>query len=221
MRITKKAVALSVAVVAAVGGGIMVASSANAADPASAAGSIPNTEGAVSGWNIKNGTIYGADIDPNVVKWFTGTYDNTVTSDSVKDGALAEKDLNDAVKAKLNAVAGEQGPAGPAGPAGPKGDAGADGVSGLAVNGPTKVVPTGFSEIKLDCPEGKKALSGGLKWESGDKSEAKHVILNGTYPSDLAEVEGVSTATSWTVALTNNAPGEISVQPFVTCANAG
>jgi hypothetical protein len=219
LRITKKAVAVSVAVVAAVTGGVLVASSASAADPTSAAGSIPNTQDAVSGWNIKNGTIYGADIDPNVVKWFTGTYNNTVTSDSVKDGALAETDLNDAVKAKLNAVGG--GEQGPAGPAGPKGDAGAAGVSGLAVNGPTKVVPTGFSEIKLDCPEGKKALSGGLKWDSGAKSEAKNVILNGTYPSDLAEVEGVSTASSWTVALTNNAPGEIAVQPFVTCANAG
>jgi hypothetical protein len=94
-------------------------------------------------------------------------------------------------------------------------------VSGLSVNGPTKVVPTGFSEIELNCPEGKKALSGGLKWDSGAKSEAKSVVLNGSYPSDLAEVEGVSSATSWTVALTNNAPNEITVQPFVTCANVG
>jgi hypothetical protein len=218
LRITKKAIALSVAVVAAVSGGVLWATSANAADPAALAGPIPNTEGSVSGWNLKNGTIYGADIDPNVVKWFTGTYNNTVTSDSVKDGALAETDLNDAVKTKLNAVGGPVGPAGPEGPAGPKGDTG---VTGLAVSSPTKVVPTGFSEIKLDCPEGKKALSGGLKWDSGDKSEAKHVIVNGTYPSDLAAVEGLSTASSWTIALTNNAPGEITVQPFITCATIG
>jgi hypothetical protein len=198
-----------------------VATSANAADPAAVAGPIPNTEGSVSGWNVKNGTIYGADIDPNVVKWFTGTYNNTVTSDSVKDGALAETDLNAAVKTKLNAVGGPVGPAGPEGPAGPKGDTGVNGVSGLAVDSPTKVVPTGFSEITLACPEGKKALSGGLKWDSGLKSEAKHVIVNGTYPSDLAAVEGVSTASSWTVALTNNAPNEITVQPFITCANVG
>ncbi|GAA1559245.1 hypothetical protein GCM10009741_75330 [Kribbella lupini] len=218
VRISKKAVAVAVAVMAAVGGGIAVASSASAADPVSAAGSVPNTEGSVSGWNIKNGTIFGADIDPNVVKWFTGTYNNTVTTDSVKDGALTEKDLSEAVKTKLNAVGGPAGPAGPEGPAGTKGDTGADGVSGLAVTASMKVVPTGFSEIKLDCAEGKKAISGGLKWDSGAKSEAKHVVLNGSYPSDLAETAGVSTATSWTIAITNNAPNEITVQPFLTCA---
>lgn len=215
MRITKKAIALSVAVVAAVSGGIVLATSANAADPAALAGPIANTEGSVSGWNLKNGTIYGADIDPNVVKWFTGTYNNTVTSDSVKDGALAETDLNDAVKNKLNAVGG---PVGPEGPAGAKGDTG---VVGLTVSSPLKVVPTGFSEIKLDCADGKKALSGGLKWDSGLKSEAKHVIVNGTYPSDVAEAAGLSTASSWTIALTNNAPNDITVQPFITCATIG
>lgn len=217
MRITKKAIALSVAVVAAVSGGIVLATSANAADPAALAGPIANTEGSVSGWNLKNGTIYGADIDPNVVKWFTGTYNNTVTSDSVKDGALAETDLNDAVKDKLNKVGGPVGPAGPEGPAGAKGDTG---VVGLTVSSPLKVVPTG-SEIKLDCADGKKALSGGLKWDSGVKSEAKHVVVNGTYPSDLAEAAGLSTASSWTIALTNNAPNDITVQPFITCATIG
>jgi len=34
-------------------------------------------------------------------------------------------------------------------------------------------------------------------------------------------VEGLSTASSWTIALTNNAPGEITVQPFITCATIG
>jgi len=78
---------------------------------------------AVSGYNVKDGTLYGADLNPDVVKWFTGTYDNTVTTKSVKDGALGEVDFDAATKAKLNAVGtGEQGPAGPAGAVGPKGD---------------------------------------------------------------------------------------------------
>lgn len=112
------------------------------------------------------------------------------------------------------------GPEGPAGAAGAVGAAGKDGVSGLSVDGPQKTVPKGFSTVTLPCPEGKKAIGGGLKWDTGSTTAAD-VLLNGSYPSDLTEVDGVSTAASWTVALTNNDPkGQITVQPFVTCVTA-
>jgi hypothetical protein len=123
LRFNKKVIA-GVAVLAAAGGGILVSSSADAATTGPSAG-----QGSVTGWQIKDGTIYGADINPDVVKWFTGTYDNTVTTKSVKDGALTEADLSPAVKAKLNAVG--TGGVGPAGPQGPKGDKGEPGDSAI------------------------------------------------------------------------------------------
>ena len=145
----------------------------------------------------------------------------SVASLQVVDNSLAEADLSPAVREKLNKVGtGEAGPAGPEGPAGVAGTAGKDGVSGLAVTGPTKDVPKGFSTLKLDCADGKKAIGGGLKWDTGSGTAAD-VVMNGSYPTDLTEVDGVATATSWTIALTNNDPkGQITVQPFVTCVAA-
>ena len=142
----------------------------------------------------------------------------SVASLQVVDNSLGESDLSPAVREKLNKVG--TGEAGPAGPEGPAGAAGKDGVSGLAVDGQTATVPKGFSTLKLECAAGKKAISGGLKWESGSGTAAD-VVLNGSYPTDVAEVDGMTAATSWTIALTNNDPkGEITVQPFVTCVTA-
>lgn len=148
----------------------------------------------------------------------------SVASVQVVDGSLIENDLAPAVREKLNKPStGEAGPAGPAGPEGPAGPAGADGkdgVSGLAVVGPTQTVPKGFSTVKLECATGKKAIGGGLKWDTGSGT-ASDVVMNGSYPTDVTEVDGVATATSWTIALTNNDPkGAITVQPFVTCVTA-
>ncbi|MBP2356193.1 hypothetical protein JOF29_007303 [Kribbella aluminosa] len=74
--------------------------------------------------------------------------------------------------------------------------------------------------MKLGCAAGKKAISGGGKWDSGSGTPAD-LVLNGSYPSDVAEADGVASATSWTVAMTNNDPkGQITVQPFVTCVTS-
>lgn len=78
--------------------------SAQASEPIAPQAAAPVlAKDSVTGYNVKDGTLYGADLAPAVVAWFTGTWDNTVTTNSVKDGALREQDLSDAVKAKLNA----------------------------------------------------------------------------------------------------------------------
>jgi hypothetical protein len=145
----------------------------------------------------------------------------SVASLQVVDNSLGESDLAPAVREKLNKVGtGQAGPAGPAGAEGPAGAPGKDGVSGLAISGQPTAVPKGFSTLKLECPAGKKAISGGVKWDSGSGTAAD-LILNGSYPTDVTEADGTTSATSWTVALTNNDPkGEIKVQPYVTCATA-
>jgi hypothetical protein len=145
----------------------------------------------------------------------------SVASLQVVDNSLGESDLSPAVRDKLNKVGtGEAGPAGPAGAEGPAGAAGKDGVSGLAVSGEKTVVPKGFKELKLECAAGKKAISGGVKWDTGNGTPAD-LVVNGSYPTDVTEADGVSSAASWTIAVTNNDPkGEITVQPFVTCVTA-
>jgi hypothetical protein len=100
VRITKKAVAGVAAVALAGGGGVLAMTSADAAETpepgprALAAGSTLG-EGSIQGWHLKDGTIFAADMNPAVVKWFTaGPYNNTVTGPTVKDGSLDRADLN-------------------------------------------------------------------------------------------------------------------------------
>jgi hypothetical protein len=80
---------------------------------------------------VKDGTLYAADLAPAVVDWFTGTFDNTVGSSTVKDGSLNLNDFSAAAKDGLKGAKGDQGPAGPAGPEGPAGPAGPGGADGL------------------------------------------------------------------------------------------
>lgn len=107
--------------------GAVALTAAVSADAAPAA--TPPAPGSITGSMVKDGTLYGADMNPAVVKWFTGTWNNTVVSDSVKDGALQEKDFSDAVKTKLNQIGtGAQGPKGDTGATGPAGKDGKDAI---------------------------------------------------------------------------------------------
>ncbi|GAB2582357.1 hypothetical protein [Kribbella endophytica] len=87
MRITKKAVAGIAALALAGGGGVLVMSSADAAQSApqpsapgarDAGGSIPNTKGAVTNWNLGKGSVYGDNLGPGMVQWFTTVYNGSV-----------------------------------------------------------------------------------------------------------------------------------------------
>ncbi|MBB5833999.1 hypothetical protein [Kribbella italica] len=87
MRITKKAVAGISALALAGGGGILVMSSADAAQSApqpsvpaarDAGGSIPNAKGAVTNWHLGKGSVYGDNLGPGMVEWFTTVYNGSV-----------------------------------------------------------------------------------------------------------------------------------------------
>ena len=105
LRITKKAIAVSAAVLAAAGGGILVSSSADAAQapaPRTIAAGTPLGQGSVTGWHVKDHSLNAVDLDANTVKWFTGgPFNNSVNSNTVKDGSLGEADLNKALNDKL------------------------------------------------------------------------------------------------------------------------
>lgn len=53
---------------------------------------IPNSQGSVTGYNIKDGTIYGADLGPGMINWFTTVY----------NGSVHEIGLDADLKAKVN-----------------------------------------------------------------------------------------------------------------------
>ncbi|GAA1511036.1 hypothetical protein [Kribbella lupini] len=84
MRITKKAVAGIAALGLAGGGGVLLMSSANAAEPQptaasrDAGGAIPNTKGAVTNWHLGKGSVYGDNLGPGMVQWFTTVYNGSV-----------------------------------------------------------------------------------------------------------------------------------------------
>jgi hypothetical protein len=87
VRITKKAVAGISALALAGGGGILVMSSADAAQSApqpsapgarDAGGAIPNTKGAVTNWHLGKGSVYGDNLGPGMVQWFTTVYNGSV-----------------------------------------------------------------------------------------------------------------------------------------------
>jgi hypothetical protein len=92
------AVAL-IAVAAIVGLGVANANAAPVPDGASRSVSavtyIPTTKGAVTNYNIKDGTIYCADLAPGMCEWFTGGPFN---------GTVHEATLDAALRAKVNAV---------------------------------------------------------------------------------------------------------------------
>lgn len=88
-----------------------------------------------TGANIKDGSLYAADMNPVLVQQFMNVPYNNVGTPQLKTSAVTEDKLAPAVRTLLHAIgSGAQGPAGPAGPAGavgPVGPAGPKGDSAL------------------------------------------------------------------------------------------
>jgi hypothetical protein len=222
MRITKKAIAGIAALALAGGGGVLMMTSADAATTTSTTAGVVPGDNTVTSRTVKDGSLYQSDFNQDVInKVFRVPGFQSVSAWSVKPGSITEATLSKDVVTKLNAVGGAPGKDGTNGIDGKDGVNGKDGVSGLAIDDQPKVIPTGFSEITLDCAEGKKAIGGGVKFDSGTSASAKDLVVNGSYPK-LVDVDGVSTSTGWTIAVTNtsNAHVEITVQTFVTCVMA-
>ena len=79
----------------------------------------------------------------------TATAAKLITGKDIKNGSIARKDLNTAVRAELSEPAkpGPRGPAGPAGPAGAKGAPGAPGAPGVV---PAPEAPITVTSFKND-----------------------------------------------------------------------
>lgn len=182
----KNVARVAVAGLAVVGLAVGLGGGATAAAPAP----IPNAKDSVTGWNVKDGTIYAADLGPGMVKWFTGgPYNNSVNSYTVKDGSLAEADLDAALKAKVNQVGtGEQGPAGPKGDTGAQGPAGDPATDAFGKEGGSLTIApkaiatiggswaTGKTELgTFTLPAGKYLINSAVMFDRLDANENGYV----------------------------------------------
>jgi hypothetical protein len=162
---TAIAVATSATAVLLLGGGSATAAGSTSALQTAAALPANSVTGPVQ---VKDGTLYQADLAPAFVKALYGVYNNTVTTPSIVNGAVTEGKLSADVQAKLNKVAtGEQGPKGDTGLTGPQGPVGADGAKG-DTGAPGEQGPKG--DTGLTGPQG-PAGAAGAKGDKGDKGD--------------------------------------------------
>jgi hypothetical protein len=222
MRITKKAVAAVITTAALITGGIFIANSANAAEPSrDAGGSIPNAKGAVSNWHLGKGSVYGDNLGPGMVQWFTTVY----------DGSVHEKGLDADLKAKINKP----------GITGLESDSPYPGATQLAdnpgqgANSETKFKGDNGATLQrawVQCAEGKTATGGG--YQRGDEavasiknlqivSSAATQIKGGkeVYEPIAGDKAGSLKPNAWLVEGFNNGTEDLVVRPTVVCANIG
>jgi hypothetical protein len=222
MRITKKAVAAVVTTAALITGGIFIANSANAAEPSrDAGGSIPNSKGAVTNWHLGKGSVYGDNLGPGMVQWFTTVY----------DGSVHEKGLDAALKAKVNkpGITGVESDS-PYPGATQLGDNPGQGANSTAKfkgdNGAT------LQRAWVQCADGKTAIGGG--YQRGDESVASiknlQIVSSAAtqikggkevYEPIAGDKAGSLKPNAWLVEGFNNGTEDLIVRPTVVCANIG
>jgi hypothetical protein len=162
----------------------------------------------VTGSNVKDGTLTGRDV---------------------KNRSLGTEELSTSAISALTGRTGPTGPAGPAGAAGAKGDKGDRGATGATgpagpagATGPVGV--SGFQYIarradvdvqkdkslrwSVDCPNGKRALGGG-------------VSTTQPYETRVLESAPTGESTGWGVGVRNEGGPTMSAYAWVTCAYVG
>lgn len=107
---------------------------------------------------------------------------------------------------------GETGAQGPAGPQGPQGPAGASGLTGYQHVSASVQIPNGaFRTGTIECPAGKRVLSGGATLIS------TFLVLNDSHPFDVSNGSGFRSG--WLVDVQSSGGGDRSFIVFAICAN--
>jgi len=157
----------------------------------------------VTGKNIKDGTVTGRDVRNASL----GTSELSATAVSSLTGqpgpAGPQGPKGDSGE---RGPTGPQGPKGDNGPAGPQGPAGPPGPSGISgwqyVTKAQSISPGIYGRWSVDCPDGKRALGGG-------------VASGGPVFSTLSVMESgpAGAATGWLAAVRNN--GNVTTTEYV------
>jgi Collagen triple helix repeat (20 copies) len=165
----------------------------------------------VTGSNIKDGTVTGKDVKNRTL----GTSKLSASAVSSLAGPQGPQGPTGAKGDQGPAGAkGDQGPAGPQGLLGPKGDkgdqgpVGPSGVSGWVYRTmPVSVASGEQRAITQYCPNGKKALGGGVS------SAQPHPTTR------IFQDAPAGAATGWLVSLRNDATAKITYYVWVICAD--
>ncbi|MDP2775409.1 MAG: hypothetical protein Q8O61_17785 [Nocardioides sp.] len=141
----------------------------------------------ITGKQIKNNTVTTLDIKNNNLKGV-----------DIKDGSLSEKDVNGAVKAKLNKPA----------------------VVGYEIVTDSVSVPTaGQSTVFVACSPGKVALGGGADWAS---TETSQVIVESAPQKQIGEFFAApdgDPATAWKITGEHNSLDPVNLDAYVICVS--
>lgn len=201
-------------------GSASATSTAPAPEPARDATSyIPNSKGAVTNWHLGKGTVYGDNLGPGMVSWFTTVY----------DGSVHERGLDAALKAKVNDTTGQVTAVEADGPY--PGSTKLQDNPGQGANSTEKVPADGKSHaVWVMCAEGKTALGGGFRLgaDQGDAVASKiqvtasepTQVVDGTvvYEPIEGDAAGSIEPNGWLVEVINAGTTDATVRPWVTCA---
>ncbi|ONI69976.1 hypothetical protein BWI15_26070 [Kribbella sp. ALI-6-A] len=201
-------------------------SSADAAEapaPAArdAAASIPNTKGAVTNWHLGKGSVYGDNLGPGMVQWFTTVY----------DGSVHMKGLDADLKAKISKPGitdlESDSPYPGATQLGDNAGQGANStVKFKGDNGAT------LQRAWVQCAAGKTALGGGYQRADEGVAAIKNLQIVSSSAMQIADGEevykpiagdkaGSVKPNAWLVEGFNNGTTDLVVRPTVVCANIG
>ena len=166
---------------------------------------------AITGSDIRNGTLTGADLKNESVKG-KDIDDGTLTGRDVRTGSIGTSDIDDGSLLAGDFKAGEL-PSGPAGPAGPQGPGG---MSDAVVRRADLTVPASSrEEITANCAAGEVAVGGGAG-HSGLASGNIGVLYDLPVAAGSLPASG-EIATGWRAGVNNlvGAPRVLSV--YVLC----
>lgn len=157
-------------------------------------------KGAVTASKIKKGAVTASKIK-----------NGAVTNAKIKNGTIDIAKLSPKTRAALQGARGpkgDRGPAGPQGPQGPQGLQGAAGVSGYEIVSSSwlEIEPNKRYTFALECPAGKKAISGGAYIENGPWTAP-------TIYQSFPRADG----SGWSVSVRNDAASSVNMIATAVC----
>jgi hypothetical protein len=176
-----------------------------------AAGAVKSAARSITGKDVRNGSLTGADIKPG-----------SITGKEVKNGSLTAADLAPGLAAA--GAAGVKGDTGPAGAQGAKGDAGIPGapaLTGMEIVSSTSAQSSSvYKQNAVTCPAGKTAISGGSSY-AADTAPAPLALATSQPGRNGAAAGAGDTPDGWFVAMNEESAyaGSWEVTTFAVCAN--
>ena len=168
----------------------------------------------VTGSNVKDGTITGKDIKNRSLgaEELSASAVSSLTGQPGAAGPAGPAGANgDKGEKGDRGLAGANGAAGPRGEQGAAGPAGANGVSGfqyIAKRADTDILKDKYLRWSVDCPNGKRALGGG-------------VSTSAPYETRVIESAPTGESTGWGVGVKNEGGPTMAAYVWVTCAYVG